>query len=248
MTIRSRFRAVLPLAFAATLALSACGDGDAAEFEPTQEAAADNAAEDAAEDSGTGEDADAGAEPADAAPASEAPQAAEAAQGADTAEVTGDDAPGDEGISAESAAEAGIDPSQLGEPIGVATMPAVVEGDPEATMDVALYSLERDGNTVQATFSFHVNSEDGADDPRWIYHYLGSQGWRPFLIDTVNLTRHDVMGAGQTRAMTDYSGAQFRPGTTFYAYASFAAPPEDVTTMTVHVVDGAPAITDVEIR
>lgn len=48
--------------------------------------------------------------------------------------------------------------------------------------------------------------------------------------------------------MTDYQGAKFRPGQTFYAYASFAAPPTDVTSITVSLTDGAPAAAQVPIR
>ena len=50
----------------------------------------------------------------------------------------------------------------------------------------------------------------GADAPEWIWDYLGGQAWRPHLIDTQNLTRHDVLRQGVTFAMTDYQGVKFR--------------------------------------
>lgn len=148
----------------------------------------------------------------------------------------------------QSAAAAGMDLADLDEPIATSTIPATVEGDPEATMDVALYTLRRDGQTLVMNGSFRVNSEDGQEDERWIYHYLGSNGWAPHLIDGVNLTRYDVLGSGGTRAMTRDQGSKFRPGQTFYVYAAFAAPPAGVETINVQLVDGAPMIVDVPIR
>lgn len=170
---------------------------------------------------------------------SAAPAPAQSASPAEDAE---------EDASAESAQAAGIDPADLGDPIATITIPAVVEGDPEATMDVSLLSLRRDGKTVIANYSFLVHSTAVEQKERWIYHYLGGQAWEPHLIDSVNLTRHDVLGDYPNEAMTDYQGTQFRPGTTFYAYAAFAAPPEDVTAMNVAMVDGAPLVMDVPLR
>lgn len=241
-------RPLVPLALAAALALSACSNEEPATFEDTGAQAAQQAQETSA---GAGQDQ---AEPddqelTDDQPADQAGAGAtEAATGAADAAGATAGSPADEGSSEGSAAAAGVEPAELGEPIGTAVVPATVSGDPEATMEVSLYSLQRDGSTVVGTYSFTVHSEDGDDDARWIYHYLGDASWAPFLVDTTNLTRHDVLGESATRAMTDFQGAKFRPGTTFYAYASFAAPPEGVTTMTAYVVDGAPAIPDVEIQ
>lgn len=142
---------------------------------------------------------------------------------------------------------AGVDLSDLGEPVASSDVPAVVEGDPDATMTVAFYGLERDGETVVGTYSFTVHSD--STDPRWIYHYLGDQGWRPYLVDPENLNKHDVLrGEGGQEAQTAYQGVQFAPGQTLYAYAMFAAPPEDVDAMDVAIVDSAPMLTGVEIR
>lgn len=162
--------------------------------------------------------------------------------GGDGAENEGDD------TGEQSAAAAEITVADLGDPIVTATVPAVVELDPDATMEVSLYSLTRDGETLHGVFSFLVTSENGADDAQWLYDYLGATAWEPHLIDPVNLARHDVLGDHRGRAMTDYQGAKFRPGQTFYAYASFAAPPTDVTSITVSLTDGAPAAAQVPIR
>ena len=151
----------------------------------------------------------------------------------------------------EDAQAAGVDLSDVGEPIASAEVPATVEGDPEATMTVSLYSLTRRDSTLVAIYSFRVEASAAAStDPRWIYHYLGSTGWDPYAIDTTNLTKHGVLkgGNGLNEAQTAHQGTKFRPGQTFYAYAMFAAPPEDVTTMDVLLVEGAPLATEVEIR
>lgn len=167
--------------------------------------------------------------------------------GAASAEATqptgGDDAGGT--VIDEDAAAAGVDLTAVGEPVATAEVPATVAGDPDATMTVALYGLQRRNGTVVATYSFTVHS-DTETDPAWLYDYLGDQGWRPYAVDSVNLNKHGVIGSGE--AQTRYQGTKFRPGQTFYAFAIFAAPPEDVTTMDVLLVDGAPLAMGVEIR
>lgn len=150
--------------------------------------------------------------------------------------------------SAASAAAAGVDLTELGTPIATATVPAVVEGDPEATMVVSLYSLKRDGKTLTGTFSFLVDSDSASATPKWLYDYLGNMSWEPYLVDTTNLARHDVLGDFKGWAMTDSQGAKFRPGQTYYAYASFAVPAPEITTMTVNLVEGAPAAPKVSIQ
>lgn len=145
------------------------------------------------------------------------------------------------------AAAAGVDLSGLGEPVATAEIPATVEGNDEATMTVELFGLERRDDTVVATFAFTVNSDTGSQDARQLYHFLGNSGWHPYAIDAVNLNKHGVLGGAKV-GQTDYQSMRFKPGQTFYAYASFAAPPEDVTAMDVMMVDGAPMATGVEIR
>ncbi|MDN6329065.1 MAG: hypothetical protein ACTHV2_02655 [Brachybacterium sp.] len=145
------------------------------------------------------------------------------------------------------AAAAGVDLSSLGEPVATAEIPATVEDNDDATMTVELFGLERRDDTVVATFAFTVNSDTGSQDAQQLYHFLGYTGWHPYAIDTVNLNKHGVLGGAKV-GQTDYQSTRFKPGQTFYAYASFAAPPEDVTAMDVMMVDGAPMATGVEIR
>lgn len=140
-----------------------------------------------------------------------------------------------------------VDLDQLPEAIASASVPAHVDGDPDATLTVSLHELRRDGKRLIALFSFLVESTN-EDEANWLYDYLGGDSWDPYLIDPVNLTKHLVLtGAGQ-RAQTDSQGAEFRPGQTLHGYAMFAAPPEDVTAMDVMLVEGAALATGVEIR
>lgn len=140
----------------------------------------------------------------------------------------------------------GVDLTDLGEPVASADVPAVVEGDPDATMTVAFYGLERQEKIVIGTYSFTVHSD--STDPEWLYGYLGDQGWHPYLVDPENLNKHDVLSGDSQPAQTAYQGMKFLPGQTLYAYAMFAAPPEDVAAMDVAMVDSAPMVTGVEIR
>ncbi len=177
----------------------------------------------------------------------EAPEASDGGGEAGSGGAGSSDTGTEDGVVDGSAAAAGVDLTDLGDPVATAEIPASVEGDPEATMTVQLFGLEKQGETVVATFAFTVNSEDGSDEQRQLYHYLGNTGWHPYAIDTVNLNKHGVLGGAKT-GQTDYQGSRFKPGQTFYDYASFAAPPADVTTMDVMMVDGAPMATGVEIR
>lgn len=175
----------------------------------------------------------------------EAQETAAAQQpGGQEAEEGGSAAAG-EGASGEGSPEsAGLDPNNLPDPIASEEVPATVEGDPDATMTVDFYGLERNGETLVGQFAFTVNAD--SDEPRWIYHYLGDSSWNPYLLDTQNLRKHSVIGDTNSRAQTAYQGAKFAPGQTFYAFAVFAAP-EDADSVSVSAVEGAPLVTDVQV-
>lgn len=148
---------------------------------------------------------------------------------------------------ADEAAKAGIDPADPPKPIASSTTAAVVKGDPKATLRIDLLGLKRQGKTVLANFGFTVSSTGGSEDERWIYDYLGGTSWNPQLVDSTNLKLHKVVRAGGLSVATAYQGAKFRPGQTLYAYAVFAAPPENVTTMDVMPSDNVPAIPGVPL-
>lgn len=86
-------------------------------------------------------------------------------------------------------------------------------------------------------------------DSRDFIGWVGNQ-WIPQLVDTKNLKVHDIVRAGDDRVATQTGSGTtpFAPGQTLYLYAVFAAPPQDVTTMTLKPSDGAAAITGVKIQ
>ncbi|MFT3860820.1 hypothetical protein [Micropruina sp.] len=129
-------------------------------------------------------------------------------------------------------------------PIASATVAASVEGDPDAKLTINLHQLRRSGKVMIATFSFQVTSTQ--DEPSSLFDYLDSLLWQPYVVDTANLKRHDVLTGGGSRALTSHL-SKFAPGQTLYAYAMFAAPPEAVTTVNVQMLDGAPTATNVPI-
>lgn len=169
--------------------------------------------------------------PASSAPASSAPAAS----------------PGT--VESESAREAGIDLTTLPAPIVSGRIPAQVSDDPDATMEIALYSLRRTGKVVTATFSFRVHSAGDRTGTGMLFGYLGGEIWRPYLVDTINLRRHGVLTGDGVGAQTSSNlrGQRFRPGQTLYAYAMFAAPPTDVTMVDVQLVSGLPTAVGVPI-
>ena len=151
-------------------------------------------------------------------------------------------------VESESANRAGIDLTALPPPIASGRLPARVSDDPDATMELTLYSLRRTGKVLTATFSFRVQSSGAGGTGTPILGYLGT-AWRPFLVDTANLKRHDVLTSGDDSAMTGsgLAGQRFLPGQTLYAYAMFAAPPAGVTTMDVQLATGLPTAVGVPI-
>ncbi len=171
------------------------------------------------------------------------------AEGAETqgaAQESGE-AAGSKGESG-SAEAAGLDPNDLPDPVASQEIPAAVDGDDKATMTVELFPLKRQGETVVAQFAFTVNSEktDEDDDGDDLYGYLGGS-WAPFLVDSQNLRKHNVLDKFPQRAQTNVQQTKFKPGQTHYAFAVFAAPPPDVDEVEVSVVDGMNLATGVKI-
>lgn len=141
----------------------------------------------------------------------------------------------------ESAAAAGVDPQTLADPIGTVTVPARVKGDPEASLDVSIHELRRDGDLLIGVFSFTLDTVQ-PEYSQTLFLTFG-RFWAPHLIDPVNLTRHDVVGSKPNEAMTDSSAARISAGQVTYGYAAFAAPPQDVTSMVVQLIEGGAPVT-----
>ena len=171
-------------------------------------------------------------------------------QATDSASQEAGGAEAEEDRGAEGSAEAaGFDMENMPEPVASEDIPAVVEGDPDATMTVDFYGLHREGKTVVGQFAFTVNA-NGGEGEDWLYGYLGRQSWEPFLVDSQNLRKHSVLkGANNSaKAQTNYQGPKFAPGQTYYAFAVFAAPPNDVQEVQVSAVDGMNLVQGVKIQ
>ncbi|UVI35648.1 hypothetical protein [Brevibacterium spongiae] len=166
--------------------------------------------------------------------------------GSQETEQASDDS-GDGGAKGEagSAEAAGLDMNDLPDPIASQDIPATVEGDDDAKLKVDLFALKRQGETVVAQFGFTVNSSSTEED--WLYGYLGDESWDPFLVDSRNLRKHQVLKHNVNRAQTTSQGPKFKPGQTYYAFAVFAAPPPDVQEVEVSVVDGMNLVTEAKI-
>lgn len=126
-------------------------------------------------------------------------------------------------------------------------MPGQSRGDEGTDMTVDLFSLKRQDKLMVLTVGITPDKSSDADASTFF-------GWtdtlfRPQIVDSKNLKVHEVVTGGEDKPVsTESSSSQFGPGQTLYLYAVFAAPPEDVDTVTVKAIDGAPAFTGVKIQ
>lgn len=153
--------------------------------------------------------------------------------------------PGNDAGEAESLAEAGVDVVTLGEPAATFEKEVTISGDNDAVLVVDVYPLQRDGDLLTLVAGVRLDARSGAGNLRAL---LGDGGpVRPILIDTDNLRTHGIVQAGGAYLTTDSLMTRVEAGQTRYFYGVYAAPPEDVTSMTV-IFDGMPAVTNVPIR
>ncbi|WP_143590294.1 hypothetical protein [Thermoactinospora rubra] len=114
----------------------------------------------------------------------------------------------------------------------------------QGKVDVAVHSLTRRGKLVDLVFSLTPRLPSGVEPKeRKVspYDIVGDKSFEVTLIDTVNLKRHMVV--------KDSAGKELKPddvwtnilvGQQLVMTYTFAAPPENVTSMDVHVSDWAP--------
>lgn len=158
-------------------------------------------------------------------------------------DATGDaDATGDTEAD-ENAAQAGIDTNNPPDPMASVEMPAVTKGGDSTTMTVDLLGVRREGELLVVTFGF--TPADDAGEEKHLYGWLGSTPWTPQVVDTTNLKAHGVVRANHQSVATGSVGTDFGPGSTFYAFAVFAAPPKGAT-ITIKAADGAPPFSNVK--
>lgn len=144
------------------------------------------------------------------------------------------------------AEEAGVDPTKPPKPIASVTMPANSEADEPTDMTVDLISLKRQGDLMVLTVGVTPDKASKAK-PSTFFKWTQSV-FSPQVIDTKNLKVHNVAKADSLQVATGSSTVEFGPDQTMYMYAAFAAPPEDVDTVTVKAVEGAPPFTGVKVQ
>lgn len=226
---RSRTARVTAVALAAALTVTACsGDDDTADSGGQQTVTQEtDSAEGSATDDSTTEGEDASTDEATDA-------------GTDTG--TDDADPGE----AESAAEAGIDPHALGDPVGTYEVGAAGTQDPDATMRAEIFPLQREGDIVTLVTRWTLDAQESESGSFRALLGQASGLGTVSLVDPVNLRHHRVVEAGG-RALASPTLDTYKGGGSRYWSAVFAAPPEDVTSMTV-LFPGLPAVPDVPIR
>lgn len=221
MTIRTQAAARLASVAAAALILGACSD-----------------------DSGGSDD-----QPAEETTQTTDADSTDGAGAADTDE--GDDAstqPDDDSPAADSARAAGIDPNNPPEPIASTTV--AIQGSDKATVD--LYGLARQGDLVVLTLGVTLDegtvTTTGSESVPF-FAWFGTT-WSPTLVDSTTLNLHQVVESddGPVMTATGSNTPRFGAGETYHLSATFAAPPEGVTTMTVNPMDGASSFLDVPIE
>ncbi|WP_156466197.1 hypothetical protein [Janibacter sp. Soil728] len=148
----------------------------------------------------------------------------------------------------QAAADAGVDPADPPKPIASSPLPGKTMQNEPVDLTLDLYSLERQDDLLILTMGI-TPDKSATSKPRTFYGWTGRK-WLPQLVDTKNLKVHDIVRADADQVVTSTGAATalFAPGQTLYLYAVFAAPPQDVTTMTLKPTDGAAAMTGVKIQ
>lgn len=229
---KRRFAASLAAVSLVVAGASGCSFGvlGSSDEKPTEQASAAAPA-----DNGNGGDQGNGAGGANPAPgASDAGGAPQA--GSDQGGANGQQAGG------------GQDKANYPAPVFTTERPVEVKEDPNATLTVNLHQLKREGETVTAYVSFTLNTT--AKEAKGFFYLNGSSRWRPFLLDNVNLKKHTPLSTtnSQHYAMTPMEDVDLMPGQTTYAFATFAAPPQDVKNMDVNLLDGVEVAKGVEVK
>ena len=228
---KRRFAAGLAAVSLVVAGASGCSFGvlGSSDEKPTEQASAAAPA-----DNGNGGDQGGGSDGAN--PAQGASDAGGASAGSDQGGANGKPASG------------GQNKANYPAPIFTTDRPVEVKEDPNATLTVNLHQLKREGETVTAYVSFTLNTT--AKEAKDFFYLNGSLIWKPFLLDNVNLKKHTPLSTtnSQHYAMTPMEDVDLMPGQTVYAFATFAAPPQDVKQMDVSLMDGVEVAKGVEIK
>jgi len=169
------------------------------------------------------------------------------------------EAPGDQSASQSAAADVRQNPSATPQETGgaatVDTTKVLAKATydapfaPKGTVDIAVHGLKRRGKLLDLTISVTPhNPENTGDGKINLFGLMGNQSLYVTLIDTVNLKRHLVVKDADGDALEPFSvNVQTMLDQQTVLNYTFAAPPENVTKMDVHVGDWAP-FTDVPVE
>jgi hypothetical protein len=144
------------------------------------------------------------------------------------------------------AISAGIDPMKPPKPITSFTAPAPYEKDPAATARFDIYSIRRQGKLAILTLS--VTPTFSTVDSPSLYSLMGSHSLAPTLIDPVNLREYKVVSSGSGNLSSNDMSAKTLSGKPMFLWAAFAAPPTNVSRVTLNLYDTLPGITGVPVQ
>lgn len=216
------WRTVPGVAVLAALALTACApEDDPAEFEETEAAAqTEEQPQEATEDP------------------------AEATETEDESDEGEAGAPSEPDAEVSEAAD-----TEVGDPIDTMTVPMA---DDLGEVTIGLHSLVHKGDAMVLMLSFTPDLEVRDETRVQDMFGLGASsgyGLRPTLHDRENLKRYSVMGVGTgDRGWQSAATADIPDGEPGYHWAHFAAPEDDIDSLSISVVPGAPEFEDVEIQ
>lgn len=223
------------LALVGALALSACApDDDPAAFEETEPASADESTEEA-----TAEE-----EPEDE--ETEEPEGNTETE-SDLESEDEDDMPEGEDEGADGAEDNDASTGPLDPEDAIETVVYEVPGESGTTIEVGLHDLRIVDEVMLLELSF--TGEFYGEDAQNIYNMFNLVAIYPELNDRENLKQYTVIGSGQNRWSTPStnSGQAYESGQTAPYWAYYAAPVDDIDTITVTVLPGAIEFEDVEI-
>jgi len=144
------------------------------------------------------------------------------------------------------AISAGIDPMKPPKPITSFTAPAPYEKDPAATARFDIYSIKRQGKLAILTLS--VTPTFSTVEAPSLYSLMGSHSLAPTLIDPVNLREYKVVSSGSGNLSSNDMSAKTLSGKPMFLWAAFAAPPTNVSRVTLNLYDTLPGITGVPVQ
>lgn len=143
-------------------------------------------------------------------------------------------------------AAAGIDLQNLPKPIASLTVHAPYDQDLKATARFDVYSIKRQGKLAILTMS--VTPTFSTVKRVSLFGLMGERGFRPTLVDPINLRSYRVVRSNSSPLITDEVGAKAHSGEPMFIWAAFAAPPAGVAKVNLNLYDTVPAILDMPVQ